>query len=263
MVGPVGGSVGTGFLPPGAERPGMEIRGRRECRDCGARWSYYETGSVACPDCGSVRSRGLDDERALHTASPADFDLTDVRAAVEDLSPRELAREAKAECRSFVRRHGFVRGGDLQPLDDTYLAALELAYVADAADRALDLDDREHGYLLELLGGADSGERPPPAAIPPPLRAARGLAVADAVEAYRREVRRWLEANPHPEVRDLLARVHDHERRLQALDGDVDPETAERLLSAVREVGTYLRAGDDGALESARGRLDRLDDAPE
>ncbi|PSP77857.1 hypothetical protein BRC81_09265 [Halobacteriales archaeon QS_1_68_20] len=240
----------------------MEIRGRRECQDCGTRWSYYETGSVACPECGSVHSTGLDDERTLHTASPGELDLTPGGTAVDDLTPRELAREAKDEARPFVRRHGFVRGGALQPLDDTYLTAVELTYVADAADRALELDDREHAYLLELLGGADEGERPPPAEVPPPFHAARGLAVADAVEAYRREVRKWLEANPHPEVRDVLARVHDHERRVQALDGDIDPDSAERLLSAVREVGTYLIDGDDGALESARARLDRLDDAP-
>lgn len=240
----------------------MEIRGNRECRDCGARWSYYETGSVTCPDCGSVDSRGLDDERALHTASPADLDLTGVRGAVDDLPIRELAGKANDECRSFVRRQGFVRGGRLQPLDDVYLAAQELSYVAQEVARSLSADDREHHYFLELLGGADRGERPSPAGVPPTLRSARGLAVADAVEAYRREVRRWLDDNPHPEVRDLLARAHDHERRLRALDGDVDPETAERLLAAVRDVGTYLREDDESALDSAASRLDALDDEP-
>lgn len=240
----------------------MEIRGYRECRDCGARWSYYETGSVTCPDCGSVESRGLDDERTLHTASPVDFDLTEVRGAVDGLSTRELAREAKSECRSFVRRYGFVRGGNLQPLDDTYLAAQELSYVANTVARSLEPDDREEGYLLDMLGGADEGERPPPDAVPPTLQDARGLAVADAVRTYRREMRRWLDENPSPEVRDLLSRVHDHERRLRALDGDVDPETADRLLEAVREVGSYLREGDRGALDSAVNRVDGLDDAP-
>lgn len=241
----------------------MEIRGNRECRDCGARWSYYETASVTCPDCGSVDSRGLDDERTLHTAGPVELDLTEVRAGVDELPVRELAREAKDESRSFVRRYGFVRGGRLQPLSDTYLAAQELSYVADALARSLAPDDREQLYFLELLGSADRGKRPPPAAVPPTLRAARGRAVADAVEAYRREVRRWLDENPHPEVRGLLARVHDHERRLHALDGDVDPGTADRLLAAVREIASYLRDGSEDALDSAHGRLDGLDELDE
>ena len=49
----------------------MKVRGRRECEACGARWSYFDTGEVTCPDCGSLHSVGLDDERALHTASTA------------------------------------------------------------------------------------------------------------------------------------------------------------------------------------------------
>jgi DNA-directed RNA polymerase subunit RPC12/RpoP len=31
----------------------MKIRGERECTDCGTRWSYYDTASVECPQCGS------------------------------------------------------------------------------------------------------------------------------------------------------------------------------------------------------------------
>jgi hypothetical protein len=45
---------------------------------------------------------------------------------------------------------------------------------------------------------------------------------------------------------------------VQALDGDVDPETAELLVNAARDVGHYLRDGDDEALASARERFDRL-----
>jgi hypothetical protein len=45
---------------------------------------------------------------------------------------------------------------------------------------------------------------------------------------------------------------------VQALDGDVDPETAELLVEAARDVGRHLRDGDDDALASARERFDRL-----
>lgn len=237
----------------------MEIRGHRECLDCGVRWSYYETGSVACPDCASVHSRGLDDERALHTATPVEFDLTEVRLAVDELSSRELARKAKDLCRSFVTRHGFVVGGELQPLDDTYVAALELLHVADSVDRTLTLDDRQEHHFLTLLATGDQGDRPAPAEVPPPLQESRGLAIADAITDYHGDVRQWLDRNPHPEVRPALSRLREHEKRLHALDGNVDPAAAERLLSATRDVGTYLREGDENALSSALERLDRLD----
>jgi len=65
------------------EAAGMEIRGERECTDCGERWSYYETGDVACPACGSMQSVGVDEERALHTTTAGEFDLTEARRAWE------------------------------------------------------------------------------------------------------------------------------------------------------------------------------------
>src|SRR6056297_1417065 len=72
-----------GYFTPRALRPRMEIRGERECKDCGTRWSYYETGSVACPNCESVRSVGVDEERKRHTAGQATLDLTEVRNMID------------------------------------------------------------------------------------------------------------------------------------------------------------------------------------
>jgi hypothetical protein len=237
----------------------MKVRGRRECRDCGARWSYYDTGSIACPDCGSIDSRGLDDERRLHTAAPVELDLSSVRAEVDERPRSTLAGDVKDVCRSFVARQGFVRGGDLQPLDGATVAARELLQAADVVARALDVSDAEQWYLLELLDGAEAGDRPAPEAVPESMRAARGLAVVDAVADYRREVTAWLDENPTPDVREPLARLRDHERRLRALEGDVEPATAGRLLATARDLGRYLREGDEGALASATDRLDRLE----
>lgn len=254
----------------------MRIRGRRECRDCGHRWSYYETGSVTCPSCGGVESSGLDERRRLHTASPAALDLSEVRADVEDRPIEELtadaeieeptadatiegpAADAKDRCRAYRREHGFVRGGELLELSETYLAAAELAHVADAVDRRSRLRDGERAYLLALLSGADLGDRPEPEAVPESLRAARGLAVAEAVGDYRRELLRWLGEHPDPEARAVLGEVAEHAKRLRALEGDVPPAVAEELVAAVGAVGGVLRGEEGASLAAARERLDDL-----
>jgi hypothetical protein len=235
----------------------MRIRGERECQDCGTRWSYYETGSPNCPDCDSLRSVGLD-ERTRHTASPATLDLTAARelAAADDLTG--ATERATETCREFVRRQGFVDAGELAALDDTYLAATELRYVAAAIDRSMRTGDDEKQYLHALLGGADRGERPAPGAVPGSLHAARGLACARAVRAYRREVDTYLDDHPDAAASAALGTLLEHVKRVEALDGDVDPETAEKLVRAARGIGTYLREGEAGALVAARERLDHL-----
>jgi hypothetical protein len=239
----------------------MRIRGERECRDCGTRWSYYETGSVDCPDCGSIRSRGLDDERTLHTEGAATLDLDDVRTDVDSTAAAELADAAGAACREYVRQDGFLNAGELRPLDDIHLAARELAHVADVVGRTRHPTDDEELYLLALLRGADRGERPAPADVPRSLRAARGLAVAQAVRDYRHDVRAWLDGHPNPrtEAEATLTRLDQHARRVRALEGDVAPATAERLVAASRDLTAALRDGDEAALSSARDRLDRLE----
>ncbi|WP_251342839.1 DUF7117 family protein [Haloplanus halophilus] len=233
----------------------MEIRGRRECQDCGCRWSYYETGSVSCPDCGSLRSVGVDD-RTLHTDAPATLDLTPYRNAAADDELADAVDDCKSDLRSYLRRRGFVDGGELRPLDESVVAAAELLQVVDAFDRLRDPTDAEYTYLLALLRDADRGERPGPAAVPERLAAARGLGDAKAVDAYRRDLLSWLDEHPDAEARRTLGTVRERCKRVEALQGDVSPSEAESLVRAAREVGSYLIEGDESALASARNRLD-------
>lgn len=237
----------------------MRIRGQRECQNCGTRWAYYETGSVECPSCGSLRSVGVDEERTLHTASPASLDLTDARNRLESGESLQQVADAAAEaCREYVLGFGFVDAGELQPLEETYLAAVELRHVAGRLGRTMTLDDDEEFYFLSLLGGADQGERPPVDEVPDSLRAARGLAYAEAVSAYRSDLRTYLDEHPDPMVTDVLGPLAGHLKRVEALDGEVPPSESELLVRIAQDVGTYLREDDESALLEARDRLDRL-----
>ncbi|MFP8956838.1 TFIIB-type zinc ribbon-containing protein [Natrialbaceae archaeon A-CW3] len=237
----------------------MNIRGERECTGCGTRWSYYETGSVGCPACGSLRSVGTG-ERSSHTDRPTDFDLTAVRGAIDDCSSEELADRARTVCRKYLRNRGFVSGGQLRELDEMYLAAAELDHVADLVARTSRLTEDEELYFLALLRDADAGERPAADAIPASFREARGLAVADAIREYRRDIRLWIEETDRTlsdAARSTLEILIDHETRLRMLDGDVDPETAETLLEATRHLGNGVR-GDEYALEQAQDGLESV-----
>lgn len=236
----------------------MRIRGERECRDCGTRWSYYETGSVDCPACGSLLSVGVD-ERTEHTSGPAPFDLTPARTALENERPlQEVVTMASDVCRDFVHSRGFIDAGELVLLDDTFLAAMELRHVADVVGRSFSPDEDEELYLLTLLRGADTGERPPPDAVPASMRGAHGLAAAGAVDTYRREVRTALGRAPDGPLGTVLASLREHVRRVRALDGEVPIASAERLVRATKDVGRHLVEDEEAALARARDRLDRL-----
>lgn len=239
----------------------MEIRGERRCKDCGSTWSYAETGEVACPDCGSRHSVGVG-ERSRQTDKPVELDLAAARNAVDERPLDEVAGIARDASRAYVRARGFISEGDLRPLTGTYVAAQELAYAAAEIERRHDVseNDPEGFYFFSLLGGADAGERPPAGEVPASLRHARGLAAAAAIRAYRREAVDWLDEERDP-ARRTLETLGEHGKRIEALDGEVAPETADALVVAAREVGTYLRAGDEDALASARERLARLADA--
>jgi len=235
----------------------MKIRGRRECKACGTQWSYYETGSISCPACGSAHSVGVDDERTVHTATAATLDLTPIRADIDTEPIDRLAVRASDRTRAFTRGYGFIDAGRLARIDDTYLAAMELKHVSGELGRRLDVSDEEEWYLTELLR-ADEGVRPPPDAVPESLRDMRGLAYADAVREYRSDVRTYLEEFPDPTVTDTLERLSTHLKRVRALDGDVPPQESETLVDAARGIGHYLADGEEGELAVAEERLDSL-----
>ncbi|WP_330631440.1 DUF7117 family protein [Halocatena halophila] len=234
----------------------MKIRGHRECRDCGIEWSYYESGSIACPSCGSVRSRGLDD-RTEHTAGRASLDLTPARQAIEEEDLKAGLSIAATTCRSYRATAGFINAGSLEPLSTTYLGATELQYATREAKLRTTLDDSERRYCYALLNGADSGERPDPDNVPASMHQPRGLADAASVDAYRSAIRTALGDTVDPAIGRLLTRIDDHRSRIEALDGAVDPAVGATLIVAVQSVGEHIREESDG-LETARERLDEL-----
>jgi len=234
----------------------MDVRGERECKSCGTRWSYYETGGVECPDCGSMRSVGVG-ERRTHTDGSADLDLSAAREAAADGDLRGALDPAADACRDYCQSRGFVSGGELLELDDTYLAAQELRRAAVLLGDALRTSEDAERYVLALLNGAADGRRPPADEVPDALRAVRGLAYAAAVDHYRTDVRTFCDGEvPEPE-RGLLERLRDHAKRVDALDGDVPAADAERLVAAARAIADALR-GDESGVERARTRLDAL-----
>jgi uncharacterized Zn finger protein (UPF0148 family) len=235
----------------------MKIRGNRECKSCGTRWSYYDTGSIDCPECGSLQSVGVDDPTE-HTDSPVELDLTPLRNRVDELPTDELTQSVAATCREYSRKRGFIDTGRLKPLDETYVAAVELAAVAGAFARRARPSDAAELYFLDLLSGADRGERPGHEAVPEEFRAAFGLAMADAVDSYQRDVRNYLDDHPDEHARRLSGRIRDHRKRVEALDGDVDSADANRLMHAARDLGRYID-GDENAAVTADSWLSGLE----
>ncbi|WP_340099746.1 DUF7117 family protein [Salinibaculum salinum] len=232
----------------------MEVRGERECTDCGAQWTYYETGSIECPECGSLRSVGVG-ERAEHTAGPAELDLQPAIEKIDDETLESVADMAVDQARAYLRTAGFVHAGELLPLSEEYLLAAELRRAGTTVGRALRVSDDEELYVLSLLRSGADGERPPPSEVPDSLRAERGLAIAAAAEAYISDVRRLYD-DPEPAVTDVLSAVRARYKRIEALDGDVSPTESEAVVRALRDLGDYLRDGDETALARGRNRFD-------
>ncbi|WP_096396051.1 hypothetical protein [Halorubrum trapanicum] len=276
----------------------MKVRGERECQSCGARWSYYETGSVACPSCGDLRSVGVDD-RTAHTDAPVSLDLSPHRERFGDAPetlPRSGTDDLQSDLREYCRKRGFIDGGRLAPLDGTYLAARELLEAVDCFERLRDPTDADREYLLALLAGADDGDRPAPDEVPTALREARGMAAVRAVEAFRSDALDFLDeleagaersetedsdtesdddkdthddaptvtvdgADPEDRIgpaRDAFERLRDRVTRVDALGGDVPPAAADALVEAADALGAYVRTGDETDLRTAD---DLIDDA--
>lgn len=238
----------------------MKIRGERTCKDCQTQWSYYETGSIECPNCGSLESVGSG-QRRLHTASPQTVDLGDILTGLED-EPIEVVAERGAEAAATFRRSfGFIHAGELQPLEKTFVVATELRYAGAELARSERISDEETEYLLSLLQGVQSDERPAPGDVPESMVVVRGLAVCSAVEDYRRDVRQYLDEYPDEAARRVLGRLDDHRKRIEALDGDVPVRKTDALLEAASAVGQYL-IDDEATLEPALERLEELDPSP-
>lgn len=233
----------------------MEVRGERECTDCGTRWSYFETGAVACPHCGSLRSVGSGSRRT-HTDSPVTLDLTDVIVGIESRSLEALLADGVSVCREYVRQRGFISAGELRTLDEAYVAALELRHVGGLVSTRRSLTDEERYYVLSLLRDADEGTRPEASIVPAPLRAGRGLAVSRAVTDYRLDVVEWASGRSiAASTSTAIESLGDYATRLDQLEGEVDPETADALLSITRSLGEAVRRGDEAAAADVPDRL--------
>ena len=236
----------------------MRIRGRRRCKDCGREWSYFDTGQVNCPDCGSMRSVGTGD-RERHTDSAVELDLSAPRAELDDATDiDDIASELKTTLRDYVRQRGFVRPGELQSVDDTVLGAAELLHAVDVFGRTRDPDDEMQWYVLELLRGADDGQRPDPSSVPASMTDARGLAYAEVLDAFCSDLGTWLDDNPDPAARQVRETLATHVKRVDAVYGDVPAEESELLVRAARDLVSYLVDDDEMALTTAQDRLSRL-----
>lgn len=237
----------------------MEVRGERECKNCGTRWSYYETGSPACPECGSLQSVGRG-ERRLHTDRPADLDLDPALEALAEKRYREAGKAAEETAREYVRRRGFVTAGELRSLDETYLAAAEIRHVAQllrlVTPTLIEDGDIDLAYVTKLFETAATGGRPAAADVPDTMAGPRGLGIGDAVAEYHAALKHWVDATEaEVDAAGLLDRLDNYVRRVDALEGTVDPREAEKLVEAARALGEYVRSGSgraavDGVLET-------------
>jgi uncharacterized Zn finger protein (UPF0148 family) len=237
----------------------MEVRGRRECKECGTQWSYFETGSTACPECGSKHSVGIGD-RVLHTNRASALDLAEAQELAAAGSLREAAEAASEAALAYIKGRGYIDAGELQLLEETAVAAHELRHAASELGRRLSISEAETYYFGELLEGAPEGERPPPEDVPDSLAGARGLGAAAAVRAYREDLRQWIDREGAPEeASSLLGSLGSQVRRIRALDGTVPPAEADRLVTAARSLGAYLRDDEESDLEQARAALEALE----
>ena len=237
----------------------MRVRGDRECNECGQRWSYFETGTIACPNCGSHHSVGRG-ERRRHTDGEQSLDLSVSIEKAASGSVEAALESALDPCRSYVHSRGFIAGGELTELDDLYCLAAELRYCAGARVHRSAFTDLERRYLLALFGAAADGQRPMPSAVPDRFRFARGLAVARSVTDYQRAIRQVMAVDDREaSVATALDALDGVTTRIEQLDGDVPPASAETVLEAARTVGSAVRSGDADAVEGIPNRLERLE----
>jgi hypothetical protein len=194
----------------------MEIRGERECLDCGETWSYFETREPACPECGSLHSRAVEDAEEDTGGAVETGDLltrfgTDFEAALE---------EAEDRCREYTSRVGFVEGGELQPPSPVYVMACEVKHTAAEFVGEREPTEEEREYTVSLVEGVEKGEPPGADGRPSTLDAAHNRAVAETVEEYAVDLSRYLRSMGEGDGR--IEEARDLAKRTQATDGDAD-----------------------------------------
>lgn len=195
----------------------MEIRGHRECLDCGNTWRYGDTRSVACTECGSVRSRAIDDgdDAPPSGGIPIEDIFADGPVAAE-----EAVAEAEDRCIEYRAETDFLGPGELRPPDPRYVMAGEVCHLATAIQvRSDGLDGDERRYALDLLRGLADEE--PPTERPASLDPVHNLAVADAVEDYATAVARYARRTD-ADVPAAVEEARDLAKRTQATDGAED-----------------------------------------
>lgn len=194
----------------------MEIRGERECLDCGETWSYFETREPECPECGSLRSRAVEDAEEDTSGAVETGDLltrfgSDFGGALE---------EAEDRCREYTSRAGFVEGGELLPPEPVYVMACEVKHVAAEFVGNREPTEDERRYVVALVEGVGKDDPPAPDERPESLDAAHNRAVAETVEEYAKEMSRYLRSSGKTDTR--IEEARDLAKRTQATDGDED-----------------------------------------
>ena len=123
------------------------------------------------------------------------------------------------------------------------------------------MTDNEELYFYSLLRTADEGERlDAPTTSRSENYEIRGLSDAESLKDLHREMGTW--AREHEVTRDgrnTLETLGEHVRRAQALDGGIDIDSAEALVSAARDLARYFDEGDSDALARSRDTLSRLE----
>ena len=164
----------------------MEIRGERECLECGSTWSYFESREVCCPECGSIKSQSMSSPRMDNTT---DIDLVDsevLGGLSDDLDSALSTLEER--CREYTGKTGFVERGDLKPPSPRYVMACEVKQIAAIYDaNQLTGDDRR--YFVDLVHGLRDGE--PPEKPSGELEYIHNTAIAETVRDYATEVERY------------------------------------------------------------------------
>lgn len=242
----------------------MRVRGVRSCNECETEWSYFDTGSIVCPQCGSIASVGLGDRR-LHTDAPVRLELP-IESIDDPTTIEDVADIIERRCRRYRNRRGFIRGGELRRLDDQFLLAHELLEIA--ADhrrqgRSSPRSDAALGYDLSILDAVIRNGRPPdPDEVPRERHRHRGLGHSLALGSYLRDLKAWLETNEGTDdgPRVLIGEIEEHLRRIEALEGDVEPREVDGLVHAVRAIRRHVLAeGRSNDRDHVASLLDELD----